>query len=712
MQDAQLFDSGKAEGLDVGADGDPLGIGVDPTATPTYLNGVYVSKDFGHTWTQVADRHQFQSPTTGSTLAQLQPLGFGPGIQSWYDLFVKPDPTRQLGGVPTRLSLGLEEVYENRLTNLPVDGRTDFKTVGPYNANGGACLLVLASQSCATKQSVTPGNTTTHPDQHANTWVPDGQGGVALVVGDDGGAYVQKLASGQEVTQSGFGKGSDAGFHTLLPYGVDVARDGVVYAGLQDNGEDRIAKNGQQNMVYGGDGVFTVTDPANSNVVWEETPEAGISFSTDGGKSWTNAYPSVTNASFYSPLLMDPRNSAHLVTGGRQVAETTYGTHTGSDSSHDWTNVFDLGTQKHPADASAPGDPKQDPENQVSAEQVDGAAVYAGFCGGCDPVRDNDTFANGIATNVGGSKPPKSNTSDGWHIAKAAGLPKRLITSITIDPKNARTIYVTLGASSLRPFVPPGGLGPDGLSSAGGYVYKSTDAGASFVDITGNLPRIGAGWTVLRGRQLLVGTTTGVFGTQHTIDSAGAPTWGTVGADLPKAPVFSMRLQPGNDNALYVATLGRGVYRLGFTQSPSAVKKATGSGAAKPLCRDRARPHAAFGRRSKVTRRGFFIRGTASDRGCKATKTRRGRRGRVRFIRIAVAKRSGPGCRWLRPDRTFGRRHSCFTATTIFRATGTGRWRFTRRLRLGRGRYRVVIRAVDRAGNYQRPLLRRSFRVR
>jgi hypothetical protein len=703
VQDAQLFNSGKVEGLDIGADGDPLGLGVDPTATPTYLNGVYVSKDFGHTWSKLADREQFQLPTTGSTLAQLQPLGFGPGIQSWYDLFVKPDPTRQVNGVPTRLSLGLEEVYENRITRLPVDGRTDFKTVGAYNANSGGCLLVLATSACSAKQRLTPGNTTTHPDQHANIWIPDGKGGVTLVVGNDGGAYVQKLASGQEVTQSGFGQGADSGFHTLLPYGVDIARDGIVYAGLQDNGEVRIDKAGRQNAVYGGDGVFTVVDPKNSDTVWEETPEAGISFSTDGGKSWTSAYPNVTNASFYSPLLMDPADSKHLVTGGRQVAETTHGTDTGSSSDTDWVNVFDLGTQKHPGDANAQGDLATDPENQLSAAQVQGAAVYAGFCGGCDPVRDHNRFANGIATNVGGGKPPKPGSADGWHVAKAKGLPSRLITSITIDPKNARTIYVTLGSSSLRPYVPAGGLGPDGISRSGGFVYKSTNAGASFRNITGNLPKIGAGWSVLRGEQLVVGTTTGVYGTQRSIEDQGTPTWGTVGKGLPKAPVFSMRLRPGNPNALYIASLGRGVYKLGFTKPPSAIKR---------TCTDRARPSATYSKKSRITRRGIALRGSAKDRGCRATKTRLGRKGKVKYVRVAVARRSGSKCRWLKKNGTFGARRSCKYAGTIFRAKGAEHWRFGRKLKLKKGRYVAVIRPVDRFGNRERHYVKKGFRVR
>ena len=120
VQDAVLFNTGKLGGLDT-PDGD-IGVGIDPTATPTYLNGIYVSPDFGKNWTKMIDSNQILLPTSGSTLAQLTPLGFGPGIQSWYNEWISPDPTREdANGIPTRLVFGLEEIYSNTLP-LPQTG--------------------------------------------------------------------------------------------------------------------------------------------------------------------------------------------------------------------------------------------------------------------------------------------------------------------------------------------------------------------------------------------------------------------------------------------------------------------------------------------------------------------------------------------------------------------------------------------------------------
>src|SRR5439155_6404988 len=114
-------------------------------------------------------------------------------------------------------------------------------------------------------------------------------------------------------------------------------------------------------------------------------------------------------------------------------------------------------------------------------------------------------------TNVGGDKPPKIGNTDGWHIAAAKGLPQRFITSIAIDPANVNTIYVTLGSSGARPFAPLGSAGDDTSQVGGGYLYKSTDAGQTFTDVTGDLPKVQTTWVGLKGGQLVVADAVGMF---------------------------------------------------------------------------------------------------------------------------------------------------------------------------------------------------------
>ncbi len=254
-----------------------------------------------------------------------------------------------------------------------------------------------------------------------------------------------------------------------FPTASASSKDGVVYAGLQDNGELRIAADGTQNETFGGDGVFTQVDPKNSNYVFEETPDAGVSVSTDGGQNWTDVNPLVANASFYAPLVMDPKSSNHVLTGGKQIVETTDGPNVTSPSTPpadtDWKTVFNLGKSK-----------RTGVDNQVSAIAVRGKSVYAGFCGSCDVVVSGERFSRWHRHQRRRQAQRRSRArAHGWHKVKAKGLPKRFISDITIDPKRKKTIYVTLGASDLRPYAGPRAAGRSGISASGGHVYKSTE---------------------------------------------------------------------------------------------------------------------------------------------------------------------------------------------------------------------------------------------
>ncbi len=193
------------------------------------------------------------------------------------------------------------------------------------------------------------------------------------------------------------------------------------------------------------------------------------------------------------------------------------------------------------------------------------SATYAGFCGYCDTITQGTPFNNGLATNVGGD----------WHIAKAAGLPSRYITSTRMDPAEPRTVYVTLAGYGRR-WAFPGAVGEDTSKVGVGHVFKSTDAGESFKDISGDLPDAPANWTVLWRGRLVVGTDLGVF-IASDADGGG---YARLGKDLPTTPVSTLRFKPGNPDLLVVATYGRGVYTFDFAAKANEdIKPATGPGA-------------------------------------------------------------------------------------------------------------------------------------
>ena len=200
-----------------------------------------------------------------------------------------------------------------------------------------------------------------------------------------------------------------------------------------------------------------------------------------------------------------------------------------------------------------------DPANGMSAIDVYGAAVYAGYCGVCDILNATAPFQSGIATNVGGALPPQKNTPSGWHIAAAKGLPERFITSVAIDPTDAthKTVYVTLGGYSSH-WIPPGATGEDTSQVGTGHVFVSHDAGETFTDISGDLPDAPADAILPVNGKLVVGTDVGAF-----VSSDGGATWSVLG-DLPAMPVVRFSIDPSNPNRIIAATYGRGVWSYTF----------------------------------------------------------------------------------------------------------------------------------------------------
>ena len=722
VQNAKFFTDGNDLGDPDAPACDPLTGNVCP-ASGSVVDGVYSSSDFGKTWSLMEGHDQFANDvTSGSSLTQLRPLGISAGYQTTYNEWIKVDPTQaDANHVPTHLLFGMEEIWQNRIPGQPMDGQTEFETFAPYN-QAGACLLVLLADTCSKTQAVNPQGYTTHPDQHGGLVLPGAQGGVDLLAGNDGGNYRQHTDSGS--FSRNWGPGNQNGFHTLLPYGVAMAKDGTVYAGLQDNGELRIdPKTGVQNEVYGGDGVFTLVNPDNSDEVIEEYPGATVSVSTDGGKSWSDMSPTVDDADFVTPLVQDPENYKHVVTGGRQIVETTDWVKTTSnchndpggtsadptcpDTETDWKPVFDLGTHSHPGDKSATAS-KEDPANQVVALRVRGADAYAGFCGSCDPVKLHELFHSGIATNVAGEKPAKTGAPDGWHVAAASGLPNRIVTGLEIDPQDPKTVFVTLGSSAARPFAPLGSLGDDAGGAAGGYVYVSHDAGATFSNLTGDLPKVQATWVRARGDQLVVSNAVGMFISK---DRNGKH-WAELGNGLPTSPVYSFELEPRDANKIVVASYGRGVWEYDFTKRKPGASGVLGPQIAagkRPRCGDNSGPTSRFLRRiSKAAKRsgkGLVLRGTAAFRKCKG-----GAAGKVKRVVVTLKLQKGRRCRYLTKKGTLGPLTSCRRRARFYTAKGTSKWTFRVRGPLPSGRYLAVVVAKDNLGNTERRTLHRNFR--
>ena len=106
----------------------------------------------------------------------------------------------------------------------------------------------------------------------------------------------------------------------------------------------------------------------------------------------------------------------------------------------------------------------------------------------------------------------------------------------------------------------------------------------------------------------------------------------------------------------------------------------------------------AIARSSRIGLRGLRLRGTSrAATGCRVTK-----------VRVAIGRKVGSGCRFLRANGRFGSRRSCLR-TQYITARGTNRWTLRLRARLPRGSYLLWSRAIDNAGTIERKFARRNL---
>jgi subtilase family serine protease len=159
---------------------------------------------------------------------------------------------------------------------------------------------------------------------------------------------------------------------------------------------------------------------------------------------------------------------------------------------------------------------------------------------------------------------------------------------------------------------------------------------------------------------------------------------------------------PGYD---YVT--GFGVPRLaGLIQQVTGVAPAVAK--ASSACADRTAPVASFARRRwvRASRKRLVLSGTASDRGCGVKGA-----GKVKRVRVAVMRKAGKRCRFLKGRKGFSAPRRC-SKRIYLTAHGTSKWTLTFKGRVAKGAYRTYVRASDVSRNVQVKVITRRFRVR
>ena len=465
----------------------------------TALSGVYDSPggSIDGPWNKIATSDKLGG--TDSALHAVNGNGYSPGIQAWYNNFIIVDPADS-----KHVFVGLEEVYETR------DAGGSWTTAAPYWNFGFRCWSFLDSQNTCPPAP--------HSDQHSVAIA-----GGKVYIGNDGGTYVRNLDG------TGVWKSLNANLRTLQYYSVGVGKvaGGVaISGGLQDNGGSLLLPEdatGSMGSPFGGDGGDVLVDPDDGCKIMGEYVFLDLEVTTNCGRSDGSVHsiidvnPGDPNPRFIAPFGADETNKNHWVAGGQSI--WTFDRGFAIASSSDWRKAFDNGFGHSTTALTSRND-----------------VVWSAWCGPCN----NDGFARGISTNAGGA----------WHqLALPSDFPNRYVSGLAVSPSDptGKTAYVAFNGFS-RTWT-------EGPGAGIGHVWKTTDAGATWTNVSGNFPDIPANRIVIRNGKLIVATDLGTL-----ISTDDGAHWSRLGSGAPVTTV--MYLSVGPDGKLYAATHGRGIWSI------------------------------------------------------------------------------------------------------------------------------------------------------
>ncbi|MDX6517549.1 MAG: hypothetical protein QOF50_395 [Gaiellaceae bacterium] len=513
----------------------------------TLLDGVYASKNgLVGPWNKIASADKLGAPSTGSVLGTNGGQGYSPGVQAWYNQFITVDPADA-----NHVYVGLEEVYETK------DGGSSWKTVGPYWNFGLGCWR---TDSLYEPNGSVGCPLTTHSDQHAIAIGTVG-GKQYTFVGNDGGIYRRPLAGSTNANNNATDWQSlnDGSIDALQYYYVGVGKlkaedagrpdittgDNVlVSGGLQDNGGS-LLRPGAPKMVsnFGGDGGDVLVDPNDGcNIVQEyiylsmevtktcANPGDPAAF-LDLSKSTTiDISPPDINAQFIAPFTANEKNINQWLAGGNALWYQTNGFDITSGSQ--WTRVKTLAA----------------PNQTFTAVAFSGSKALATWCGPCSNSTAA-TFTRGavVGTLAGGTWTWKD-------VAFPAGFPNRTLQGAAINPNDSNDMFIVVNGFSRRFSEGPGA----GL----GHVYESKDGGTTWTDISGTPGTPGAFPDIPSSDILVLGSGGLVVATDLGVvyRAPGSTTWSRLGGNLPVTTAMDLTLGP--DANIYVATHGRGIWRI------------------------------------------------------------------------------------------------------------------------------------------------------
>lgn len=464
----------------------------------------------------------------------------------------------------------------------------------PYALNASTDTILLAggvdlwrcsvANSCAwintTNSLSCPGYAQVESYQHAQVW---NTGNPDLVfIGNDGGLWrstdqVGKTTSGCSSSDASHFQNLNANLGPLTEVGTLSQTSGNPYAMMAGLGilgtvgvNGTSAPSGDWTQILTGQGGPSAIDGSawyvnnGAGISMEATNTAPTGFSSVLDYS-TSPLPLVVEDGY---MMMEPAAFVVDPLDNTQLLIATCRVWRGPASGSGWTSanaispILDGGSNSY-----CEGDAMI---RSITAQKLaDGTEkIYVGQYGS---LTGGETLAGHV---FGATYDPNSSAMPTWNdlsLPQPAACKSSSdycfdISSVVIDPLDAtgKTVYATEEGMSSR------------LASVLS-VYRSTDGGASWTALQGNLP-----WTPvhalavdpLDSNTVYLGTDLGVYATQKIANCASGPLncWSLYGTGLPLVPVTALA---ANSGVLTAATYGRGLWQIPSWTSGMTVTTAT-----------------------------------------------------------------------------------------------------------------------------------------
>jgi photosystem II stability/assembly factor-like uncharacterized protein len=292
----------------------------------------------------------------------------------------------------------------------------------------------------------------------------------------------------------------------------------AVLGGTQDNGHHYRTTNtlSYKWALTCCDGMDNAIDPNNTEIVYMCAQDGGLTRSTDGGDNLANISPGA--GPWVTPIALHTTTPTTIFFAGN--AGIFRSTNSGISG---WVNIGGDG------------------RSAIAQGTSNSSRFYA--ANGTDLRRSNNVNdVNPNWTTISGNT--------GW--PGSSNISGTNITSLAVNPSNSNEIWVTFSGYN-----------------ANTKVYRSTDAGANWTNLTGGLPNLPVHTIVFQDQganngnyQVYIGTDIGVF---YRSNSTG--NWSYFGNGLPRVIVTDLSF---NGTYLYAGTYGRGIWRtLPFATCPT-----------------------------------------------------------------------------------------------------------------------------------------------